>query len=245
MPPFPARDPDTVLTVLARFDRRSAMANGWTMFRRRLPAALPNDSCVFVRSLLSLPALARIPIGPVLWKTPMSRLSEAIARNLDPVQAAVLVRVVTLQAKWQNLKDDGHGHSIARLHSLQQTFESFRISQTDYIARYRAEPAPDLALKTPKRLEAWCHTVQTVIQRAAAASSDDDLAHVATRAYALADWIAKRLGTAPVDRKPQASSREGVLADLEAVRAWCANRTLPVQQTHSQTIPSYETPAAR
>ena len=154
----------------------------------------------------------------------MPRLTEAAAAALSPAQAADLARVLDLQAEWQNLKEDGRDYSAARLHGLQRTFEAFRVALAAYAGRYGADPVPERTPATADHLAAWCRVARAVVRRADPWPGGGGPAQVAARAYRLADGLAGRLGREPVARSAGATARDDVLAALEAVRAWCAER---------------------
>ena len=164
----------------------------------------------------------------------MPRLTEAAVAALSPTQAADLARVLDLQAEWQALKEDGRDYSTARLQGLQRTFEAFRVGLAAYAARYGADPAAEATPTTPASLGAWCRAVRAVVGRADLAPGGGP-APLAIRAYHLADGLAERLGRRPVVRAAEAGHREGVLAALETVEAWCAES--------EARPPSYGTPS--
>jgi hypothetical protein len=162
-------------------------------------------------------------------------MTEAAADALSPTQAAALAHVLDLQAEWQNLKEDGRDSSTARLQGLQRTFEAFRVGLAAYAALYGADPGPERRPTDPEHLAAWCLVTRAVVRRADPWPGGGGPAQVAVRAYRLADELADRQGREPVARTAEAATRDGVLAVLEAVGAWCGGLT--------SRPPSYETAA--
>jgi hypothetical protein len=105
---------------------------------------------------------------------------------------------------------------------LQRTFEAFRAGLAAYAARYGADPVPERTPTTADHLAAWCRLARAVVRRADPWPGGGGPAQVAARAYRLADGLAGRLGREPVARSAGATTRDAVLATLEAVGAWCA-----------------------
>src|SRR5262245_2529218 len=128
-------------------------------------------------------------------------MSESTAEKLTPAQAAELARVLDLQARWENMRDDtasAHGvNSVSHLQGLQRAFEAFRVRMAEYSARHRSAQIPDLTPSGPDRLGAWCRTVRAVFRRAVGEAGDDCPAHVAATAHRMAARIAARGKTDP------------------------------------------------
>lgn len=145
----------------------------------------------------------------------------ALAAELSPEQAADLVRVLDLQAGWENHRHDaaaGDAHGPG-LRERQRRYEAYRAALTGYAARHRPIDLPELNLSTPERVAGWCRAVRAVCRRAAPHA--DAPTQVAAKAYRLADRLAARLGVAPVDREEHAAGMDGVIDGLDAVGAWC------------------------
>jgi hypothetical protein len=172
----------------------------------------------------------------------MLRLTEITAATLSPAQAADLVRVLDLQAEWQNLKDDGRDHSTARLQGLQRTFEAFRLGLAAYADRYGADRVPEAMPTSPERLRDWCRVVGAVVRRGNPTGETGSRVHMATQAYRLADGVAGRLNRERVVRASDTSA--DVLGVLATVGDWCDGLVGMPSSVGAEQPPSWETPAA-
>ena len=153
-------------------------------------------------------------------------MSESAAEMLDPAQAAELSRVIDLQARWENMRDDparvGAGFSTPDLQGRQRAYETFRARLAAYTARYRAAQVPELTLNTPDRVGAWCRAVRAVFRRAEPVGVGSDRpTHAVEKAYRLADRIAARLKTSPLGRESPPDGIPSAVRDLDAVIRWC------------------------
>ncbi|HEY1189667.1 MAG TPA: hypothetical protein VGE74_18615 [Gemmata sp.] len=148
----------------------------------------------------------------------MPQLSESAAEKLSPEQAAALVRVLDLQARWENHRDDPTktATSTADLQSRQRAFEAFRAALREYATAFNDAKFPEPTQNVPDRLAIWCRTLRTVCQRADGPGS----ALLLTKVHRLADRIATRMGLPPVERGV-VEDRGGTIRELEAVIAWC------------------------
>lgn len=146
-------------------------------------------------------------------------LTEAVEK-LDAPQASDLMRVIDLQARWENLRIDPTERvadfSVSDLHGRQKAYEAFRVKLEAYTARYRATLLPEMTLNAPERVAAWCRVVAAIVRRA----EGDCPVHAVAKAHRLADRIAARLKKEPVGRAPLEKIEDAVPA-LEAVAAWC------------------------
>ncbi len=157
--------------------------------------------------------------------TPVSQMNESTADKLDPARAAELVRVLDLQARWENMRDDSVRNddhkSTLHLQGLQKAFEAFRSRMAEYTARYRTAQIPDLSPSGPDRLGAWCRAVRAVFQRAGHDAGSDCPVHVVAKAHRMADRIAARVKNDPVGRGAPPDDITGAIRDLGIVIAWC------------------------
>ena len=140
----------------------------------------------------------------------MPPLTEARAKRLAPEQAAALLRVLDLQARWENHRNDP-AISVAdpvELRVRQKAFDAFQAALTGYAKTYRSDHFPEPTQKVPERLADWCRVLLAVFRH-----TDIPAVHVIAKAYRLADRIATRLGKETV--------RRGEIRELDAVIAWC------------------------
>ncbi len=153
----------------------------------------------------------------------MSQMSENAAEKLSPKQATALVRVLDLQARWENHRDDPakSAASTSDLQARQKAFEAFRLALREYVAEYRDAQLPEPTQNVPDRLAIWCRTLRAVLWRAESGTP----AMVLAKVYRLADRIAGRVGKTPVERASAAGLSEGV-RELDAVIAWCETPTV-------------------
>lgn len=167
----------------------------------------------------------------------MSQMSEHAAETLDPAQAAELVRVIDLQARWENMRAeptgaDG-GYSTPDLHGRQRTYEVFRSRLAAYTARYKAAEVPETTLNTPGRVGVWCRTVRAVFRRARHEAGAECPTHAIEKAYRLADRIAARLKVEPVGRGSPPDGIAAAVGALDAVILWCDELAAPLTSSGS------------
>ena len=143
-------------------------------------------------------------------------MTETAAGRLTPGRAAELARVLDLQSRWENLRDDGT-QSTAQLQALQAAFEAYRARMAAYTARDRSEPVPELSPTKPARLVAWCRTVRAVLSRA---DGGECPTHVVEKAHRVADRIAARVQAGPAGRESP-TDLAGAIRQLDLVIAWC------------------------
>lgn len=148
----------------------------------------------------------------------MAQMSESNAEKLSPGQATALVRVLDLQARWENHRDDPakSAGSTTDLQARQKAFEAFRVAWREYAAEYRDAQLPEPTQNVPDRLAIWCRTLRAVLRRAESGAP----ALVLAKVYRLADRIAIRVGKELVERAPAADLTDGI-CELDAVITWC------------------------
>jgi hypothetical protein len=164
----------------------------------------------------------------------MAQFSEREAERLDAVQAAELVGVIDLQARWENMRAgpaqaDG-GYSTPDLLGRQRTYEAFRSRLATYTARYKAAEMPETTLNSPERVAVWCRAVRAVFRRARFESGAESPTHAVEKAYRLADRIAARLKVEPVGRGSPPDGIGAVVGALDAVIQWCGGLVGPPVQ---------------
>ncbi len=162
----------------------------------------------------------------------MSQMSENVAEKLDPTQAAELVRVIDLQAKWENMRGaptgvgGNSGFSTPDLQGRQKAYEAFRVKLAAYTARYRAAHVPEVTLNTPERVGMWCRAVRAVFRRAGAEFAEYP-AHTVAKAHRLADRIAVRLSKEPAERDASATGLATAIRNLDSIIQWCDHLSGP------------------
>ncbi len=148
----------------------------------------------------------------------MPQMSESTAEKLTPKQATALVRVLDLQARWENHRDDPakSAGSTSDLQTRQKAFEAFRSAWREYAAEYRDAQLPEPTQNVPDRLAIWCRTLRAVLNRAETGTP----ALILTKVHRLADRIAVRVGRAPMERAMVMELADGI-RELDVVIAWC------------------------
>src|SRR5580700_4431605 len=128
----------------------------------------------------------------------MRQLNEADADRLSPDQAAELIRVLDLQAEWENHRDDPtkSALSLQDLRIRQKAFEVFRMAQRNYSVKYWNASLPEMTQNVLERLVLWCRVLRSIFLKA----NGGNITHTMTKVYRLADRFAARLGTEPVRR---------------------------------------------
>lgn len=148
----------------------------------------------------------------------MTQMTERAAEGLAPGRAGELVRVLDLQARWENMRA-GSKTSTGQLHELQKAFEAYRASRAAYTGRGSEDQVPELTPSGPDRLGRWCRTVRAVCRRADPGCGHP--AHVLAKVYHLADRIAVRVRTAPPGRGEPPTDMAGAVRQLGEIVAWC------------------------
>ena len=158
----------------------------------------------------------------------MSKLSERAAEILTPEQATAVVRLLDLQARWENHRDNPEksAASTADLQARQRAFDAFWSARREYAAVHQAAPLPEPTQNVPDRLVIWCRTLRAVFRRAEGGSP----AEVMAKVYRLADRIAKRTGKEAVGRAP-AGNLEAAIRELDVVIEWCNALAPPTDPT--------------
>jgi len=156
----------------------------------------------------------------------MSQMSETVAEKLEPAQAAELVRVIDLQARWENMRGSptatggNAGFSTPDLQGRQKAYEAFRVRLAAYTTRYRAAHVPEVTLNTPERVGMWCRAVRAVFRRAGQEFTEYP-ANIVAKAHRLADKIAARVGKEPAEREASIAGLPTAIRNLDAIISWC------------------------
>lgn len=148
----------------------------------------------------------------------MPQLNERAAEALTSEQATALVRLLDLQARWENHRDDPDksASTTTDLHARQRAFDAFWSARREHAAKHRTVPLPEPTQNVPDRLAVWCRTLRAVFQRAANGSP----AQVMVKVYRLADRVAVRAGKEVLGRAA-AGDLATAVRELDAVIAWC------------------------
>jgi len=142
----------------------------------------------------------------------MALFTEREAETLPPEQAAALVRILNLQARWDGLLAV-KAKEVTALHAKQKANDAFRAALRDYTEKYSTARVPEPSHVMPDRMAMWCRTLRALFLKAEGV----DPTEVMDRAYRLADRIAARAGKDPVDRQ----------SGLDGVIAWCDAMATP------------------
>ena len=149
----------------------------------------------------------------------MRQLNEADAERLSSDQAAELIRVLDLQAEWENHRDDPTKSALS-LHDLrirQKAFEVFRMALRNYSVKYWDAPLPEITQNVVERLLPWCRVLRAIFLKA---NGGGHPLHSMTKVFRVADRFATRLGIEPVQRGTANDMMEAV-RELDTVIAWC------------------------
>jgi hypothetical protein len=154
----------------------------------------------------------------------MPQLNERAAEALTSEQATAVVRLLDLQARWENHRDDPakSAATTADLQARQKAFDAFWSARREHAAKHRTAPLPEPTQNVPDRLAVWCRTLRVVFRRAESGSP----AQVMIKVYRLADRVAARAGKEVIGRGPAGDLAAGV-RELDAVIAWCDGLTAP------------------
>ena len=156
----------------------------------------------------------------------MPEVRHVAGEEIGPAQAAELIVLLDLEARWENLRAARQGtprvSSIAQdLRGMQKAYDAFRVQLKAYQARFSPTHAPELLLNTPARLGSWCRQVRDLHMRAGQSAQVHSPVHLLEKAYRWADRLAGKRGKDCVSRAAPAGPAEAVFRDLEALAAWC------------------------
>jgi hypothetical protein len=145
----------------------------------------------------------------------------------DPAlaQAAVLLQLVDLEARWENLRDTPTSApgslSLGELQKKQNAHRLFQEQLAVYNRRYTPAHIPELLLNTPARLGKWCQRMRELCLRVEQSGQGQCPDHLVEKAYRRADKLARRLGKAPVPRQTVAGTLRNIVSELEKLGKWC------------------------
>jgi len=159
-------------------------------------------------------------------KARMPELRAVAEEAIGAAQAAELIVLLDLEARWENLRaarqETPRVSSIARdLLVMQKAYDAFRVQLKAYQARFSPTHASELLLNTPARLGGWCRQVRHLHLRAGQSAQAHSPVHLLEKAYRWADRLAGRRGKDRVSRATPPGPAEAVFRDLEALAAWC------------------------
>jgi hypothetical protein len=151
----------------------------------------------------------------------VAQLSERAAEDLAPAQAAELVEILDLEARWENLRAERPGgtpgHDTVTLRNRQRTFEAYQSRLAGYMARYKTTRVPELTPNGPQRLGNWCRTVRAVLLRA----GEGCPVHAIEKAHRLAGRIAGRVRAEALGRDDLPETVAGAIRELDTLVRWC------------------------
>ena len=158
----------------------------------------------------------------------MSQLSENAVAHLDAAQAVELVRVMELQAVWENLRETVGQKDLPTSHlkDRQKSYEAYRSRLAAYTTKFRTFPLPELTQNSPKWVAQWFRVVKAILQRTTEATGHELPVQLVAKAHRLAGRIATRL---KVELEPASAppTMAAALAQLDALIAWSAAQTQP------------------
>ena len=154
----------------------------------------------------------------------MFQLTEAKAEKFSTAQATELIRVLELQAGWENHCDDPAKSAVsnADLNVRRKAFDAFQAAKRAYDAKYGTGQVPDPTRSMPDRLAIWCRVLRAICQRAEGVCRVQLMAKV----YRLTDRNALRLGKERLGRGIQ-EGMAAVIRELTMVIAWCEAAAIP------------------
>jgi hypothetical protein len=152
----------------------------------------------------------------------MPQLNEIDAERLSSEQAAGLIRVLELQARWENHRDDPamSAASTPDLQARQKAFDAFQTAWNGYVSQYRQARLPEPTQNMPERLAIWSRALRAVFRRTEASYPT----HVMNKVYRLVARTAARMHREPVERIAS-EDLAGAIRELENVIAWCDSLT--------------------
>jgi hypothetical protein len=159
-------------------------------------------------------------------KSRMPEMRPVAEEEIGAAQAAELIVLFDLEARWENLRAarqvTSGGSSIAQdLLGMQRAYDAFRVRLKAYQARFSPTHASELLLNTPARLGGWCRRVRDLHLRAGQSGQAHSPVHLLEKAYRWADRLAGKRGKDRVSRATPPGPAEAVFRDLEALAAWC------------------------
>jgi hypothetical protein len=159
-------------------------------------------------------------------KARMPELRAVAEEAIGAAQAAELIVLLDLEARWENLRaarqETPRVSSIARdLLVMQKAYDAFRVQLKAYQASFSPTHVSELLLNTPARLGSWCRQVRDLHLRAGQPGPAHSPVHLLEKAYRWADRLAGKRGKDRVSRATPPGPAEAVFRDLEAIAAWC------------------------
>jgi hypothetical protein len=140
-------------------------------------------------------------------------------------QAAALLHLVDLEARWENLRDSPltapGSLSLGELQKKQSAHRLFQDQLATYNRRHVPAHIPELLLNTPARLSKWCQRMRELCLRVEQSGQGQCPNNLVDKAYRRADRLAQRLGKAPIPRQATASTIQDVVSELEKLSKWC------------------------
>lgn len=152
----------------------------------------------------------------------MSQLSETAVANLDAAQAVELLRVLELQAFWENLKENAPAKDVptAQLKDRQKAYEAYRSRLAAYTAKFRTFPLPELTQNSPKWVAQWFRIVRAVVRAAADGANAELPTNLVAKANRLGLRVAERLKRPPLPLPAAPATFAAAAEQLETLIAW-------------------------
>lgn len=159
----------------------------------------------------------------------MSQLSENAVVNLEASQAVELLRVLELQAFWENLKENTPTKDVptGQLKDRQKAYEAYRSRLAAYTTKYRSFPLPELSQNSPKWVSQWFRVVRAVVRAAVDGPNVELPTHLVTKAHRLGLRVAERLKRTPLANASSPATLPAAVEQLEALIAWSEATNAP------------------
>jgi len=155
----------------------------------------------------------------------MTETKEVSSGDHDLAQAAELLRLVDLEARWENLREmplsAAASLSLEDLQAKQHAHRAFHDKLVAYNRRHTPAHVPELLLNTPARLGKWCRTMRDLCRRVGQTTQAQRPTYLAAKAFRWADRIARRLDRRPLTRQSTRGEIGDAVSDLETVCQWC------------------------
>lgn len=119
-------------------------------------------------------------------------MTHFLVEGPDPVQARELVRLVELEARWENLPK-APSSDVADLRDRQRAYEEFAAALAAYNHRFRPAYRAEVLLSSPVKFSRWCRAVRDLLARVEAGPEERCPSQLVAKAHRLAARLAPRV----------------------------------------------------
>ena len=155
----------------------------------------------------------------------MTPNNDILPLALDAAQAAELLVVADLEARWSNLRKGETwfeaGSRLSDLQVKQRAYESFRSKLLAFQSRFKQPYEAEPLLGNPVRLASWCRGLRDLCRRAEGHDRCPCPTHVVEKAYRIADRLAARGDQPPARPATPSTTLRGASEDLDGIAQWC------------------------